>query len=416
MSSDTEQFQQEKRRSLFFLSILCFALADVRDGLGPFLGVFLQSEGWTPDTIGFVASLGGFAGMAAAVPAGAFADATRHKRFFLAAASGSIVFLSLLVLCMPHPAATLFSQVMQGIMAASIAPLLSGITLGMAGFRNFPARLGRNEAWNHAGNASTALAAGILGYFWGITAAFAVMAVMGILAIYCVLHIRPGHIDYHTARGAAQPPAEAEFRSPLTKTAYKGNPALLCFGLILLFFHLGNAALLPLLGQAAVAHFGVNPASYTAGTILVAQCIMIPASLLTAKSAQRYGYGPALWCALAALPLRGLIACFWASPWSILPVQILDGVGAGILGVATPGIAARLLQGTGHVNAGLGFAMTLQGIGAALSASYGGLFAHHIGFQWAFLALGGASVIALAVLTAGRRIPSLRAALGTSQA
>ena len=160
----------------------------------------------------------------------------------------------------------------------------------------------------------------------------------------------------------------------------------------------------------------MNPASYTAGTILVAQCIMIPASLLTAKSAQRYGYGPALWCALAALPLRGLIACFWASPWSILPVQILDGVGAGILGVATPGIAARLLQGTGHVNAGLGFAMTLQGIGAALSASYGGLFAHHIGFQWAFLALGGASVIALAVLTAGRRIPSLRAALGTSQA
>lgn len=78
MSSDTEQFQQEKRRSLFFLSILCFALADVRDGLGPFLGVFLQSEGWTPDTIGFVASLGGFAGMAAAVPAGAFADATRQ--------------------------------------------------------------------------------------------------------------------------------------------------------------------------------------------------------------------------------------------------------------------------------------------------------------------------------------------------
>ena len=123
---------------------------------------------------------------------------------------------------------------MQGIMAASIAPLLSGITLGMAGFRNLPARLGRNEAWNHAGNASTALAAGILGYFWGITAAFAVMAVMGILAIYCVLHIRPGHIHILSARGSAQPPAEAEYRSPLTQTAYKGNPALLCFGLILL--------------------------------------------------------------------------------------------------------------------------------------------------------------------------------------
>lgn len=40
-------------------------------------------------------------------------------------------------------------------------------------------------------------------------------------------------------------------------------------------------------------------------------------------------------------------------PWSIIPVQILDGVGAGILGVVTPGLAARLLNGTGHVNLGL---------------------------------------------------------------
>ena len=34
-----------KTRSLTCLSLLCFALADVRDGLGPFLGIFLQSHG-----------------------------------------------------------------------------------------------------------------------------------------------------------------------------------------------------------------------------------------------------------------------------------------------------------------------------------------------------------------------------------
>lgn len=37
-----------KTRSLTCLSLLCFALADVRDGLGPFLGIFLQSHGWAP--------------------------------------------------------------------------------------------------------------------------------------------------------------------------------------------------------------------------------------------------------------------------------------------------------------------------------------------------------------------------------
>ena len=31
-----------------------------------------------------------------------------------------------------------------------------------------------------------------------------------------------------------------------------------------------------------------------------------------------------------------------------LPVQLLDGVGAGLLGVATPGMVARLLEGGGH--------------------------------------------------------------------
>ena len=53
-----------KARSLTCLSLLCFALADVRDGLGPFLGIFLQSHGWTPDSIGYVMTIGGLAGMA----------------------------------------------------------------------------------------------------------------------------------------------------------------------------------------------------------------------------------------------------------------------------------------------------------------------------------------------------------------
>ncbi len=415
MAAVQDALHPAMKRSLLFLYILCFALADVRDGLGPFLGVFLQSKGWTPDTIGLVTSLGGFAGMLAAVPTGALADATHHKRLFLALASGSIVVLSLLVLRVPTFGVAAFSQVTQGIMAAAIAPLLSGITLGMVGFRHFSARLGRNEAWNHAGNASTALAAGLLGYFWGITAAFVVMFVMGILSVSCVLGIRSEHIDYNTARGRLSSADSSSGHSAACKKELHKNPALLCFGLTLLFFHLGNAALLPLLGQSAVARFDVNPAVYTASTVLIAQCVMIGTALLTARAAQKYGYGPVLWCALVALPVRGLIACFWNSPWCLIPVQILDGIGAGILGVATPGIVANILRGTGHVNLGLGFVMTLQGIGAASSAAYGGLFAHHIGFQWAFLALAGAAGISLLILTAGLRFSGLRAALDATR-
>ena len=78
----------------------------------------------------------------------------------------------------------------------------------------------------------------------------------------------------------------------------------------------------------------------------------------------------------------------------------------------TPGLAARLLNGTGHVNLGLGIIMTLQGIGASCSASYGGLVAHLLGYGPAFLALAAAPCVALGILLAAvRRLPRLHHAL-----
>ena len=133
---------------------------------------------------------------------------------------------------------------------------------------------------------------------------------------------------------------------------------------------------------------------------------MIPMVLLAARLAERRGDGPVFLFALLALPARGLVAGFWHDPWSITPVRILDGVGAGLIGVATPGIVAKILHGTGHVNMGLGIVMTLQGIGAVLSSTVGGLFAYHAGYGAAFLALTVSACCAPArFLAAGRWLP-----------
>lgn len=192
------------------------------------------------------------------------------------------------------------------------------------------------------------------------------------------------------------------------------NRALFAVALTLFFFHLGNAALLPLLGQSAVARFSVNGAAYTAGTVILAQATMILVALRGARMAQSRGYGLLFVIALAALPLRGAIAGLWDSPWNIVPVQILDGVGAGLLGVATPGIIARLLQGSGHINMGLGLVLTIQGAGASLSSTYGGLFAHHISYSAAFLALAAAPCLGLMLfLVSVRLMPALAATLGS---
>ena len=345
-----------KARSLTCLSLLCFALADVRDGLGPFLGIFLQSHGWTPDSIGYVMTIGGLAGMAVTTPLGALADATRHKRLLLALAStGIVAALALIFLCQ-HPLLVGCAQIVQAVCAAAM-PLSAGVA---------------------------PLAHGIA----------------------------PRDIDHAQARGLAP---ETDDAAPARRAALWHGPAalpVLCVGLVMLFFHLGNAHMLPLLGQSAVARFAINGAAYTAATVVIAQGTMILVALQAARLARRRGYGILLWCALLALPLRGCIAGFWHSPWSIIPVQVLDGVGAGIMGVVTPGLAARLLNGTGHVNLGLGIIMTLQGIGASCSASYGGLVAHLLGYGPAFLALAAAPCVALGILLAAvRRLPRLHHAL-----
>ncbi len=295
-------------------------------------------------------------------------------------------------------------------MAAAIAPLLNSITLGLIGQKGLAHRLGRNEAWNYFGNFSTAVLGGLTGYYYGILGVFGVMLVMGLCSVVFVFMIDPGLIDYDIARGLEK----KRDAVPAPAGSLLADSAVMVTGLILFFFHLGNAALLPLLGQSAVASFGVDPAVYTAATVVVAQLTMIPMALLAAKLAEKRGYGPVFLFALFALPARGLIAGFWHDPWSIVPVQILDGVGAGLVGVVAPSIVAKILCGTGHVNMGLGVVMTLQGIVAALSSTVGGLFAHHAGYGAAFLALTVSACCALALfLAAGKWLPRFGKELAT---
>ncbi len=89
------------------------------------------------------------------------------------------------------------------------------------------------------------------------------------------------------------------------------------------------------------------------------------------------------------MPLRGLIAAHFISTWGVYPVQMLDGIGAGLQGVAVPGLVARILNGAGRVNVGQGAVMTIQGLGASLRPALGGWIAQEMGYGAAFLILGG---------------------------
>jgi len=389
---------------LIALASLNLFLSDVRDGLGPFLGVFLQQQQWTPAQIGLVMTLGGLAGMVATVPMGALVDHSRSKRAIVVIGSVTVIIASIAILMAPSFGIVTLAQSVNAIAAAALGPAVAGLTLGLVGASGFDHQLGRNEAFNHAGNIIAAVLAGVLGWWFGLPAVFALMAAMAVGSVLSVLAIDGSKIDHEAARGLeaggeTDKKAGAEgWRTLLT------DKKLLVAGLTMGLFHLGNAAMLPLFGQAMVARGGGDPSALTATTVVIAQATMIPMALFAAYMASRSGYRLVLLLALGALPVRGLIAAaafHWELPWGLVPVQVLDGVGAGLLGVATPGIVARILAGTGRFNAGLGIVMTAQGVGASLSTLLAGMVAQEAGYATAFLVLGAIAALAGVVYLIG---------------
>ncbi len=262
-----------------------------------------------------------------------------------------------------------------------------GITLGMFRQKGFNAQNGRNQAFNHAGNMVGAGFSGLLGWKFGLPAVFALAAAFGVLSIASVLMVPRRAIDDRAARGMSDKTAGEGGKAVGFKVLFESKP-LLVLAACLALFHLGNGGLLPLYGLAvSQAHQG-DPSESVALTIVVAQAVMIVASLVAMRMADRRGYWLVMLITFIALPIRGLLAASVITWWGVFPVQILDGVGAGLQSVAVPGLVARVLDGTGRVNVGQGSVMTVQGVGAALSPALGGWLAQEFGYPVSFALLG----------------------------
>ncbi|MGG5215764.1 MULTISPECIES: MFS transporter [Rahnella] len=379
-------------RSLQALCLTSFFIADVRDGLGPFLGIFLTQRHWQPDDIGLLMTAGGVAGLLATLPAGFITDASKNKRLILALLCVLITGTTLLLWLSQANAVVAFSQIVSGICAAFVGPLITGITLGLTGQKGFSAQMGKNEAFNHGGNFITALIAGGIAWYWGIGGIFILMTCTMLLTLIALTGIRSSDIDDNAARGLE---SSASAQVPDFSVLVKNKP-LLITGLTLLLFHLANAALLPMLSmRVAAAPGAVNPGLYAAATVIISQLVMIPVAIWTAGRIDRVGYWRLIMLALLVMPVRAALAASSAAPLMMVPVQILDGVAAGVLGVVVPSFIVVLLRGNGHVNAGQSVVMLMQGVGAAMSPALTGMIAGHYSFATAFSVL---SVIALTAL------------------
>ncbi|MCU1772856.1 MFS transporter [Pseudomonas sp. 13B_3.2_Bac1] len=386
------------RRNKLSLDSLNFFLADVRDGLGPYLAIYLLAvHHWEPASIGLVMTLAGIAALVTQTPAGALVDNTRSKRAVIAVAA-----LLVTGSCLVLPFVTSFSlvaitQALSAAAASVFAPAISAITLGITGPRAFTRRTGRNETFNHAGNACAALLAGGFSYLFGPVAVFYLMAVMALCSVIAVSFVDASAINHDLARGL-DPSDATHAKAPSGLAVLLTNKALLMFAICCALFHLANAAMLPLVSQK-LAQVNLQMATpLTSACIVAAQLVMVPVALLVGAKADVWGRKPLLLAGFLILPLRGVLYTLSADPYWLVAVQMLDGIGAGIFGALFPVVVKDLTLGTGHFNISLGALSTVFGLGAALSSSVAGIVLQEAGYNAAFLTLAVIAGLAFMLL------------------
>jgi MFS family permease len=398
--------------SLWALDGLNFFLADVRDGMGPFLGTFLREHHhWDAGRVGIALAASQIGTVLAQTPAGALIDRIRWKRVAIAVAAAVVAAGCALLYLVPTLLMVVVAQTAIGAAAAIFPPAVAAVTLGLVGRAVMPRQTGRNEAYNHAGNVAAAALAGACAYFLGYGAMFFLVAAMAAASAGAVMMIREREIDHDLARGADDDADDG--REVVGVFELFKDRRILTFITSAVLFHFANAAMLPLVGQKSSDGLKDGAAVVMSACIIAAQVVMIPVALAASRLASSWGRKPVFLIGFAVLPIRGLLYCLSINPIYLVTVQLLDGIGAGIFGVVSVLVVADLTKGTGRFNLTQGALATATGIGAGLSNLIAGFVVKGAGFDAGFIML--AAIAAVGTLYFALAMPETRQSTAPSE-
>ncbi len=374
------------------LDALNFFLADVRDGLGPYLAIYLvavrgPAHGWNEATVGVILTIAGIVGLVSQTPAGSLIDRSGNKPRIVMIAALLVTLSSISLPIVSGFTAVAVTQSIAAVAGAVFAPAISAITLGLVGPKLFAKRVGRNEAFNHAGNAVSAALAGVLAWKFGPVVVFWLMGGLTVASIVTASQIDNGAIDNAVARGLDCEPEKGCEEPSGWKTVIE-NRSLMIFAIAAFLFHLANAAMLTSVSQLLARTVGKDQAtSLAAACIVAAQLVMVPVAIVVGRNTDKWGTKPLFLVAFAFLAARGALYTVSNDPWWLVGVQALDGVGAGIFGALFPVVIADLTKGSGRFNVSQGAVASVQGLGAALSATLAGSIIVWAGYTTSFLTL-----------------------------
>ncbi len=383
--------QRGSERGLDWLN---FFVANLQTAFGPFVATFLTTQHWTEGQIGVALSIGTATAMASQVPAGALVDAIANKRLAAAASILAIIASCLILALLPERLPVAIAEILHGFASCMLNPAIAAITLTVAGGTAgaLGVRFGRNWRWASIGNGIAAALMAGTGYLVSDRSVFllaSALAAPGLMALTWIVPPASG-----PTKEAGRQDAQSRVTPHGSVWSLLREPNLLGFMACGAFFHLANAAMLPLAASEVTRVAGAGGELVIGACVVVPQIVVALVSPTLGRSAERIGRRPILLVGFAALPLRGLLLAATSNPVLIIAVQALDGVSSAVFGVMLPLIAADISRATGRFNLCMGLLGLGIGIGATLSTTLGGYTAE-LSEHLAFLALAGAGLVAV---------------------
>ncbi len=383
-------------------------VGNIQTGFGPFIAVYLTTRGWTQTSIGLALSLGTIAAMISQMPAGALVDTIGNKTGVVLFSVLAFSISALLFAVQPVPLAVYVAEVIHSFSSCTLGPAIAAISLTIAGPAMLGLRFGRNARFASIGNGIGAALMGACGYYVSERAVFFLTAALTLPALLPLLPL--ARLDY---RGV---PAGGHANSPTSREApgrVLRDRALLTFAICVMLFTLGNAAMLPLVGNALTKSVGGEASLVIAACIVLPQLIVAAISPSIGRLAEANGRRLVLLLGFCTLPIRGLLFAVVTDPILVVLIQVLDGMAAACLGVMVPLVTSDVAGRSGHFNLSLGFVGFAMGIGATLSTSLTGWVGDRYGHPIAFASLAAIGLAATILVwgampetRATRRLPT----------
>lgn len=376
-------------QSRFGLNAANFFQAEAVGVVLPVLNTFLREAHWRYDQIGVATALLGLGTLLFQTPAGILVDRVQNRRLLFFAASIAVGICFGVIPFVPHTAIWVDSLLfLSGVAQSLFIPVLGALALALVGYQALNRTLGENQGWNHAGNIVAALLAFVAIRHFGSASIFYSVAIASLVGASSVYWIRPQELDDSIAR------SEKKQSKPKWSSLLHDRAVLFLLAAVALF-HLANAPILPVTALY-IKQLGGSSA-LTTFTVLSAQMVMVPVAWASGKFCDSWGRKPVMAIAFWALPVRILSYTLAHNPHMVVFLQALDGIGAGIYGVAIVAFAADLTRGKGQFNALLGMFATAQAIGGVAGPILSGILLQHLGFHVTFFAFAGLALMAAAI-------------------